>query len=181
MDDRYEYCNKHKNFPVICLEVLIKWFMELYHESGYITIQKRENSSDTFTVRKIQNVIVAGNTFFLENPPSESCLDSSNIVVDFDRIWVFLDEEKLKNYLEILLKDWYDIEYKLGNVDTWKDFGKEVTFWDNASFVRTGYHGGCKWDDTLDDTTFGIRKPKELMEKLTGEKFDTWYKAENDL
>lgn len=181
MDARYEYCNKHKSFSIICLEVLVGWFMKLYHESGYITIQKCENSSDTFTVRKIQNVAVAGNTFYLQNPPTESCLDSSNIVVDFDRIWVFLDEKKLKDYLETLLRDWYETECKLGNVDNWKDFGKEITFWDNASFVRTGYRGGCSWNDTLYNTAFGIRKPKELMEKLTGEKLDTWYKAENDL
>ena len=170
--NRYEYCNNHKNSNDICLEVLVKWFMKLYNETGYITMQKYDNSSDAFTVRKIQNVIVAGNTYYLQNPPIDSCLDSSNIVVDFDRIWIFIDEEKLKNYLEILLKGWYDTEYELGNVDNWKDFCKEVTFWDNTDFARKGYIGSYSWNDTVDNTTFGIRKPKELMEKLTGEKFD---------
>ena len=63
---------------------------------------------------------------------------------------------------------------------TLANFCKDLWFWDNTYFTRTGYKGSLSWSDMMDETLFSIRKPKEQMEKLTGDKIDEWFRAEND-
>lgn len=181
---RYDLINSHKKLfdKEIDLEKIIRQFENLFEETKYLSLQRYESSHDIFTAREINGVIVAGNSTYLEKvePEESSALSTDADVVSFDRLWVFKDFEKLKNYLRILLNGWMNEDVSTGNVEDEADFLKSLCFWDNTDFYRTGYKGHCSWNDTMEDYTIGYRKPKELMEKLTGETFEEWSKAANE-
>lgn len=175
--------NEHKKWTdeKLTIENILDQFMNHFHKTGYVTLQRYHASLDMITLRKIKDVIVVGNTTYVDSPTEASSLDNTECTVcSFDRIWVFTDEDKLKNYLRFVLEHWYQLDWSAGNVEDLVDFCKGIWFWDDTHFTRTGYKGGLSWDDMMDETLFGIRKPKEQMEKLTGDKIDEWFRAEND-
>lgn len=181
---RYDLINYHKKLfnKEVNFKSIIKQFENLFAETEYLTLQRHEESCDMFTVRKINGVIVAGNTTYLDSVPAESsfALPTDTSLASFDRLWVFKSSRKLRNYLRILLDNWMQEDLAAGNVDSEAEFYKGLCFWDDSNFYRTGYKHGCAWNDTMENYTFGYRKPKRLMETLTGEKFETWSKAENE-
>lgn len=175
--------NEHKKWTdeKLTIENVLDQFMDHFHKTGYTTLQRYQASPDMVTLRKIKDVIVVGNVTCIEGLEDSGPLDNTDCTVcNFDRIWVFTDENKLKNYLKLVLESWYHLDWSAGNVEDLANFCKDIWFWDNTYFTRTGYKGSLSWSDMMDETLFSIRKPKEQMEKLTGDKIDEWFRAEND-
>lgn len=89
---RYDLINSHKKLlnKEINLELILKRFENLFEEAEYLTIQRYEASHSMFTVRKINGVVVAGNTTYLETVEAESTftIDTDTDVVSFDRLLV---------------------------------------------------------------------------------------------
>ena len=172
---KWEDLNVHKTWKdeELNLEYFISKFMEVLHQTGYVTIQRYKTAKEMFTARNINGVIVAGNTSYLEDE-SSPILPEDTVVVSFDRLWVFKEEKKLENYLKFLLQNWEDEDACAGNVESEKDFYRRLELWDDTQFYRTGWDGSCKWNDTTMEYALGFRKPKELMEKLTGDNLENW-------
>ena len=175
--------NIHKdwNDEKLNIDYIVLKFMELLRQTKYITLQRYKTAHDMFTAREINGVIVAGNSTYLDSVEAENAfiLPDEVDVVSFDRLWVFTDKKKLENYLKILIQAWKEEDCSAGNVEDEIDFLRRLEFWDNTQFYRTGCKGSCAWNDTIMDYALGFRKPREVMEKLTGDNLEDWPSCED--